>query len=91
MSRRHHPTKKRPRRKRANLQPGALPGLVITDPESPQPVVTVLAYGPDGYEEKRLEHPGEVQRFLASWPVTWVNVDGLGDAKAVGGCNNRRH
>jgi magnesium transporter len=83
MSRRHHPAKKRPRRKRANLQPGALPGLVITDPESPQPVVTVLAYGPDGYEEKRLEHPGEVQRFLASWPVTWVNVEGLGDAGVI--------
>ncbi|OIO97394.1 MAG: magnesium and cobalt transport protein CorA [Armatimonadetes bacterium CG2_30_66_41] len=83
MSRRHHPAKKHPRRRRANIQPGAVPGLVVADPQSPPPVVTVLAYGPDGYEEKRLEQPAEVRDFLGKWPATWVCVDGLGDAEVI--------
>lgn len=43
----------------------------------------LLAFGPDGYEEQWLDEPRAVQPFLLRWPVTWVNVDGVGDAALV--------
>ncbi|MBU1910346.1 MAG: magnesium and cobalt transport protein CorA, partial [Verrucomicrobia bacterium] len=67
--------------------PGAPPGTLIVDPHAPKPVITVIAYGPDGFTE---EHPPSLEAlsaYLERWPVTWINVDGLGDAdvlKALG-------
>jgi magnesium transporter len=42
-----------------------------------------MAYGPDGLADQTLEDVGSVRSFLGRWPVTWVNVDGLGDAAAI--------
>ena len=62
---------------------GTAPGTIVIDPEAPNPVVTVLAYGSGSFHEHKIEDVGEIQEHLGEWPVTWVNVDGLGDEKTI--------
>jgi magnesium transporter len=45
--------------------------------------VSLLAYGPDEYEERELGSVEEIPALLERWPVTWINVDGIGDAKLI--------
>ena len=80
-------TKRRRKRLReefaARPEPGSPPGTLVPDPEAPRGRIQVLAYGPEGYDEQNLHNPREIPPFLAKWPVTWVNVDGPGDAALV--------
>jgi len=72
------------KRKTLTLLPvGAEPGTLVIDPEAPQPEVRVMAYGPDDLVEVDVLDLTEVRKFLDRFPVTWVNVDGLGDAKTI--------
>src|ERR1044071_8923592 len=64
--------------------PGAPPGLIISDPTAPQPVVTAIAYGPDGFvEEPVRDLRQQIPPLVERWPVTWINVDGLGDPGVI--------
>ena len=78
--RRHRDRKDRMRRR---TQPGAPPGVLHVDPEAPQPIITALAYSPDNFIERELHSPEEVRELLNAWPIVWVNVDGLGNAKVL--------
>jgi magnesium transporter len=49
------------------------------------PVMHVVAYHGDDFIEKQLAAPEEVVELLDSWPVTWLNVAGLGDADLLAG------
>ena len=62
---------------------GAPPGSIHPDPEAPKPVMQVMAYGPEGFVERGLQGVDELHGILGSWPVTWVNIDGLGDATVI--------
>ena len=62
---------------------GTAPGTLIGDPQAPPPVIRAIGYGPEGVEEKTLQHPDEVQALVARWPVTWINVDGLGRVEII--------
>ncbi len=76
---------RRPRRKR-RAPPrtvGATPGTLRIHPDAPRPVVRVMAYGPDDFSEQEVEDPESLAPLLGKWPVTWVNVDGLGDAETL--------
>jgi magnesium transporter len=64
-------------------QPGAAPGTIVVDPAAPKPVITVLTYGPEKFEERAIAEVGSLKEFLGKWPVTWINVDGLGDATTI--------
>jgi magnesium transporter len=64
---------------RRRTPPGATPGTIEIDPAAPVPVITVMAFGPDGFVEERVEGPHCLPAFLQRWPVTWINVEGLGD------------
>jgi len=59
--------------------PGAQPGIVIVDPAASAPKFSVVAY--DGTDLIEFEPSGltEVFELLDRWPVTWLDVDGLGD------------
>ena len=61
-------------------RPGAPPGTVAVDPGAHASVVDLFGYGPEGYVEEKAVTPERVVRCLSEWPVTWVNVEGLGDA-----------
>ncbi|MFW6050051.1 MAG: magnesium/cobalt transporter CorA [Myxococcota bacterium] len=63
--------------------PGAPPGTLHVDPEAPAPRIDVFAYGPDGMTESKVRSPDELRAYLDRWAVTWVNVEGLGDADVL--------
>lgn len=62
---------------------GASPGTLVIDPHAHPSIVTVIAYGPDSYVEKRLEKLEEISDYLSRWPVVWVNIDGLGTEQTL--------
>jgi magnesium transporter len=67
-------------------RPGAIghaPGTVSVDPHAPQPVIRVIAYGPDTFQELKVASVDELAPHLGRAPVTWINVDGLGNAAVV--------
>jgi magnesium transporter len=78
------PRKSRRPRIHRRTPPGSPPGTLVSDPSAPRPVMRVIAYGPEGSTEKEIQRPAEVREFLGRWPVTWLNVDGLGDAQVIG-------
>ncbi|NLE59508.1 MAG: magnesium/cobalt transporter CorA [Planctomycetes bacterium] len=73
----------RRKRQKRRTPPGAPPGTLVADPAAPKPVITVIAYGSDGCSEQVIRDVAEVQTYLARWPVTWINVDGLGDVQTI--------
>jgi magnesium transporter len=71
----------RRRRRRETL--GVMPGTLIVDPSAQRSVIRVLAYGAEGFIEQDAKRPERVGEILHEWPVTWVNVDGLGDVETI--------
>jgi magnesium transporter len=78
---RHKGRKARTYRRRT--PPGAPPGTLIVDSEAPQPVIRVMAYGPQAFTDQEVVDPHGVRDFLNKWPVTWVNVEGLGNVETL--------
>jgi magnesium transporter len=69
---------------RRRARPGATPGTLTANPEAAPPVVHVIAFGADNMVEKDLDGADGLKECLECWPVTWVDVDGLGDEKTIG-------
>jgi magnesium transporter len=63
--------------------PGSAPGTLISVPGIPPPTIRVMAYGPDGLEEIQPQGVGELPALLGRHPMTWIDIDGLGDAETV--------
>ncbi|MBI4558307.1 MAG: magnesium/cobalt transporter CorA [Candidatus Hydrogenedentes bacterium] len=78
-----HRHKKRKPEIRRQTEPGASPGLIVTDPNARRPIIHVMAYDEDRLVEEELADLGRVNEFLDQWRVVWVDVDGLGDADAI--------
>jgi magnesium transporter len=76
-------SKRRSRWLRRRTPPGAAPGTIVTDPDSPRPAIRVQAYGPDQVQEGKIDDPRDLKSFLGKWPVTWVDVEGLGDETTI--------
>ncbi len=68
---------------RRRTPPGATPGTVAVDPEASRPVVRVISYGPDDLQEQQLDDLRRLPDLLDRRPVTWVDVQGLGDAETI--------
>jgi magnesium transporter len=82
-------SKKNKRRKDRTLRiqrqtaPGTSPGVVAPPPTHRPSQASVTAYGPQSLVEHELTDVMQIPRLLANHPVTWVNVEGLGDAKLI--------
>lgn len=61
----------------------APPGSITVDPAAPKPVIRAIAYGPDQFIDQPIRKPEQIREYLQAYPVTWVNVDGLGDAEVI--------
>jgi magnesium transporter len=63
--------------------PGSSPGTLIVDPDAPPPTIQVLAFREDDLIEQDIGDPTTLSELLDRWPVSWVNVDGLGDIERL--------
>jgi len=63
--------------------PGAPPGTLVADPSAPRPVISVIAYSSDECMEQTIQDTAALREYLDRWPVTWINVDGLGDVQTI--------
>lgn len=63
--------------------PGASPGSIVADPSQPKPTIHVLAYGPAELVDKQVATAAEAHGLVGQHPVTWINVEGLGDARTI--------
>jgi magnesium transporter len=63
--------------------PAAPPGTICPDPAEPPPAIDVIAYGANEFLEQKVATPAEARQFVGRQEVTWVNVEGLGDARQI--------
>jgi magnesium transporter len=81
--------RKHPRRKRRKphffrmTKPGAEPGTVLVDPQRPRPDIRAFAYDRNVLIEEPIQDVARIPALLEKWPITWINVDGLGDAETI--------
>lgn len=62
---------------------GTAPGSLIQREDSPRPVIRVMAYGPDSFVEDQDVAPEHLPPYIQKWPVTWIQVSGLGDPAVI--------
>ncbi len=63
--------------------PGAAPGTIVSHPEARAPTIRVIACGADDLVEDEIDDPRAIADYIEKWPLTWVNIDGLGDADVI--------
>jgi len=63
--------------------PGAAPGSIVSDPSQPKPKINVIAYGAGEVTEIHVSTPDEAKALVGRRPVTWIDVEGLGDAHTI--------
>jgi magnesium transporter len=76
--------KRRPIHIRPRTPPGAAPGTIVVDPAAAHPKISIMAFGRDELEEVEVAEPDQAAGFLDKYPVTWIHVDGLGNADIIG-------
>ena len=67
------------------LKPGTAPGTLNPPKDASPSVVHVIAYDVDSVEERDISRPEELKDILKKWPMTWINVDGLGSVDMIEG------
>ena len=67
----------------SSVPPHSPPGTLTVDPEALKPTIRIIAYGPDAFVDHPIEDPHQIKECLHKYPVTWVNVDGLGDLETL--------
>lgn len=68
---------------RKRSSPGTAPGTLIPDKDSVTPSLHIFAYDADRCVEEKLDSIDQINDFYGSWPVIWLNVDGLGDTAVI--------
>jgi len=63
--------------------PGSAPGTVVGIPDEPAPVIRVMAYSNGDLIDKTVDSVAGLKELTETHKVTWINVDGLGDAGVV--------
>lgn len=62
---------------------GAEPGTLVLPEDSPPPKIRLTRYSATSHDERDIESPGEIQRWLKGSDTVWVDVQGLGDEKIL--------
>jgi magnesium transporter len=86
------PRPKHRHRHRHRLVPGQDPGALSIAPHSKPPVIRVISYGIEHYEDRTIDRLTEIESALkhSEW-VHWVDVSGLGDARILQDLGNVFH
>ena len=75
--------KKKSGRRRKIRHIGAPPGVVVADPDAAQPVIHVMDYDSDTLQDEAITNVADLKPYIEKETVSWINVDGLGDAEVV--------
>lgn len=70
---------------RRSAPPGSAPGTLVIDTNAPSPRLTAIGYSPDSFIEREIQTVADLESMRGSYPVLWVNVDGLGDQATLEG------
>lgn len=77
----------RSRKRKLSHNVGTPPGTLVASPDAGRPEISVIAYGSDSVIERTIDRVDELRSILemqpTPWPVTWVNVAGLGDVETI--------
>ena len=68
---------------RSRIRPGAPPGSLHIEPEAPPPVLHVLAFGPQGVDERREVPVAHLADLRRPERKLWVAVEGHGDEAVI--------
>jgi magnesium transporter len=63
--------------------PWVPPGTLVINPNSPKPVLEMIAFGPHDFIEQKLDSVQWVIDNRDRYKVIWLNVDGLGDINVL--------
>ena len=80
--------KNRRRKRSANYfhrrtPPGTSPGTLVARPESRPAKMQVFAFDKEELIERSVTDVNQLPELLKKYPVTWVNIDGLGNTSIV--------
>ncbi len=75
--------RKKKQRFHRQTHPGSQPGLVVVDPLAQRPTISAFAYGQTSCEKLEVKDLESLPALLQRHAVTWINVDGLGDAMTI--------
>jgi magnesium transporter len=68
---------------RRRTQPGDRPGTVVADPDAPPPQISVMQYNDRHFTEAKDVDIDRVRECRNPEMVTWININGLGDARTI--------
>ncbi len=57
--------------------------MLVIDPDASPSTIRVISYGPGEVHETSVTDPAEIRPLLGRRAVTWINIDGLGDAQML--------
>ncbi len=63
--------------------PGTPPGAIVPHPDEPTPIVRLMKYGPHECSDHEIADVDSIPELIDQSGVTWVDVDGLGDAAVI--------
>lgn len=78
-----HRRRKRPDFYKRQNPPGTPPGTLCIPEGAAKPIIRLMAYSENELIEKTVENTDELLTLLGRYPVTWVDVDGFGDATVL--------
>ena len=78
-----HVPKRKKRRFRRQTHPGTPPGVVVPHPDAAPPIIRIVTYGPADASDREVRDLGSIPALIKGAAVTWVDVNGLGDADVV--------
>ncbi|HEU0055538.1 MAG TPA: magnesium/cobalt transporter CorA, partial [Longimicrobium sp.] len=64
-------------------EPGSAPGALPVTPGAAPPRITVIGYGPHEIAEFTVDDLQQLAAARGTWPVLWVNVEGVAHAETV--------
>ncbi|MCC6510570.1 MAG: magnesium/cobalt transporter CorA [Pirellulaceae bacterium] len=68
---------------RRRVKPGTPPGTIAPDPNAQATKIRVMAYSPAAIHETDIQNVDQLKPLLQHWPVTWIDVTGLGTAQTI--------
>ena len=63
--------------------PGSAPGVLSTESTAQHTRIRVMAYSRSELHEAEIDDVHELARLMQTWPMLWIDVDGLGDLDRV--------